>query len=417
MEKRRVVVTGLGTVNPLGNTTPDSWAAAKAGKCGIGPITQIDVSAFKVKLAGEVKDFDPTRDIEKREAKRMARFTQLAVCAAAEALADSGLTDYLPANPAEAARTGVIVSSGIGGLPTIEEEHTRGQQRGFERVSPYFVPMSIANMAAAQIVIRCGAKGMCSCPVTACAGGSNAVGDAFHRIRDGYENTMLCGGTESTISELGIGGFSSMKALCTSEDPARASIPFDAERTGFVMGEGAGILVLEELSHAQSRGAKIYAEIVGYGANCDAYHITAPAPEGAGGAVCMTLALADGGVEPELVDYINAHGTSTHMNDSCETAAIKTAFGGHARALAVSSTKSMTGHLLGGAGGVEAVFTALALHDDFIPPTVNYKTPDPECDLDYVPNTGRRQSLRYAMSNSLGFGGHNACLLFKKWEG
>ena len=417
MEKRRVVITGLGTVNPIGNTAPASWAAAKAGVCGIGPITQFDTTNFKCKLAGEVKDFDPAPAIEKREAKRMARFTQFALCAAVEALADSGLDVCLHADPAAAEKTGVIVSSGIGGLPTIEEEHTRGQQRGFERVSPFFVPMSIANMAAAQIAIRIGAKGMCSCPVTACAGGSNAVGDAFHRIRDGYENAMLCGGAESTISELGVGGFASMKALSTATDPNRASIPFDAERTGFVMGEGAGVLVLESLEQARTRGAKIYAEVVGYGANCDAYHITAPAPGGAGGAACMSLALADGGVAPGLVDYINAHGTSTHMNDSCETAAIKTAFGPHARELAVSSTKSMTGHLLGGAGGVEAVFTALALHDAFIPPTVNYQTPDPECDLDYVPNTGRAAHLRYALSNSLGFGGHNACLLFKKWEG
>ena len=413
MEKRRVVITGLGTVNPIGNSAADSWQAAKEGKCGIGPITAFDTTNFKVKLAGEVKDFDPTTVIDKREVKKMARFTQFALYAADEAIKDSGLD--LAAE--DAASIGVIVSSGIGGLPTIEAEHSRGMERGFEKVSPYFVPMSIANMAAGQIAIRYGLKGMCSCPVTACAGGTNAVGDAFHRIRDGYEQMMVCGGAESTISELGIGGFTSMKALSTATDPDRASIPFDADRSGFVMGEGSGILVLEELGHAQARGAKIYAEVVGYGANCDAYHFTAPAPGGAGAAACMALTLADAGVAPDQVDYINAHGTSTHMNDSCETAAIHTAFGEWAEKLCVSSTKSMTGHLLGGAGGVEAVFTALALHDDFVPATIHYQNPDPECDLDYVPGTGRQQVLRYAMSNSLGFGGHNACLLMKKWEG
>ncbi len=413
MEHRRVAVTGLGTVNPIGNTAPDAWQAAREGKCGIAPITAFDTTNFKTKLAGEVKDFDPTTVIDKREVKKMARFTQFAIAAAVEAIADSGLA----VAEEDAANIGVIVSSGIGSLPTIEAEHARGMQRGFEKVSPYFVPMSIANMAAAQIAIRFGLKGICTCPVTACAGGTNAVGDAFHRIRDGYEEIMVCGGAESCVSELGIGGFASMKALTHATDPNRASIPFDAERSGFVLGEGSGILVLEELEHAKARGAHIYAEVVGYGSNCDAYHFTAPAPGGAGGAACMTLALKDAGVQPDQVDYINAHGTSTSMNDSCETAAIHTAFGEWATKLAVSSTKSMTGHLLGGAGGVEAVFTALALHDDFIPATINYRTPDPECDLDYVPNTGRSAKLRYAMSNSLGFGGHNACLLMKKWEG
>lgn len=413
MEKRRVVITGLGTVNPTGNSAAESWRAVREGRCGIGPITAFDTTGFKVKLAGEVKGFDPASVIDKREVKKLARFTQFALAAAAEAWADSGLD----AAGADTARMGVIVSSGIGSLPTIEAEHLRGQQRGFEKVSPYFVPMAIANMAAAQIAIRFGLHGMCSCPVTACAGGSNAVGDAFHRIRDGYEEVMVCGGAESCISELGIGGFASMKALSTAEDPARASIPFDAERGGFVMGEGSGILILEELEHARARGAAIYAEMVGYGANCDAYHFTAPAPGGAGGAACMALALEDGHIAPDQVDYINAHGTGTSMNDRCETAAIHTAFGPWAEKLCVSSTKSMTGHLLGGAGGVEAVFTALALRDGFVPPTVGYLLPDPACDLDYVPNKGREQPLRYAMSNSLGFGGHNACLLMKKWEG
>ncbi|MGN0984624.1 MAG: beta-ketoacyl-ACP synthase II [Gemmiger sp.] len=411
--KRRVVVTGLGTVNPIGNSIAESWQAARQGVCGIGPITAFATDDFKVKLAGEVKNFTPEPVIDKREARKMARFTQFAVAAAAEAWADSGLNGETQ----DMARVGVAISSGIGSLPTIEAEHTRGNQRGFEKVSPYFVPMSIANMAAAQVAIRLGAKGMCTCPVTACAGGSNAVGDAFHRIRDGYEDVMLCGGAESCISELGIGGFASMKALSTATDPARASIPFDAERSGFVMGEGSGILVLEELEHARARGAAIYAEIIGYGTNCDAYHFTAPAPDGAGGAACMTLALQDAGITPDQVDYINAHGTSTPMNDRCETAAIRTAFGDWAEKLCVSSTKSMTGHLLGGAGGVEAVFTVLALRDDFVPATLHYQVPDPECTLDYVPNEGRAKKLRCAISNSLGFGGHNACLVFRKWEG
>ena len=371
-KKRRVVITGLGTVNPTGNTVAESWAAVKAGRCAVGLITAFDTTDFKVKLAAEVKDFDPAERIDRREARKMARFTQFAVAAADEAIHDSGIA----LENIDHTRFGVILSSGIGGLPTIEEEHTRGQQRGFEKVSPYFVPMSIGNMAAG-----------------------------------------LCGGSESCISPLGVGGFASMKALCTADDPARASIPFDARRSGFVMGEGSGVLLLEELETAKERGAKIYAEVVGYGANCDAYHFTAPAPGGAGGASCMRLALADGGVEPEQIGYINAHGTSTHLNDSCETAAIKSVFGSHAYELAVSSTKSMTGHLLGGAGGVEGVFTVLALHDAFLPATVNLQEPDPELDLDYIPNQGRALQVDYAMSDSLGFGGHNACVVFKRWEG
>ena len=295
-KKRRVVITGLGTVNPTGNTVAESWAAVKAGRCAVGPITAFDTTDFKVKLAAEVKDFDPAERIDRREARKMARFTQFAVAAADEAIHDSGIA----LENIDHTRFGVILSSGIGGLPTIEEEHTRGQQRGFEKVSPYFVPMSIGNMAAGQVAIRFGLQGMCSCPTTACAGGTNAIGDAFHRIRDGYEDRMLCGGSESCISPLGVGGFASMKALCTADDPARASIPFDARRSGFVMGEGSGVLLLEELETAKERGAKIYAEVVGYGANCDAYHFTAPAPGGAGGAACMRLALADGGVVPEL---------------------------------------------------------------------------------------------------------------------
>ena len=412
-KKRRVVITGLGTVNPTGNTVAESWAAMKAGRCAVGPITAFDTTDFKVKLAAEVKDFDPAERIDRREARKMARFTQFAVAAADEAIHDSGIA----LENIDHTRFGVILSSGIGGLPTIEEEHTRGQQRGFEKVSPYFVPMSIGNMAAGQVAIRFGLQGMCSCPTTACAGGTNAIGDAFHRIRDGYEDRMLCGGSESCISPLGVGGFASMKALCTADDPARASIPFDARRSGFVMGEGSGVLVLEELEHAKARGAHIYAEVVGYGANCDAYHFTAPAPGGAGAIGCMKLTLKDGGIAPEQIDHINAHGTGTHMNDACETAAIHAVFGAHAKEMTVVSTKSMTGHLLGGAGGIEAVFTALALRDQFAPPTIHYAQPDPECDLDYVPNTGRQQEMQYALSNSLGFGGHNACIALRRWEG
>ena len=409
MEKRRVVVTGVGTVNPTGNTVEESWKGIREGKVGIGEITSFDSSAFSVHLAGEVKEFHPETVFDKRELKHMARFTQFAMIAAEEAMLDSGISGSLP--PEE---MGVIVSSGIGGLKTIEEEHTKGEQKGFERVSPFFIPMSISNMAAGEIAIRHKLKGLCICPVTACAGGSNAVGDAFHRIRDGYETAMLCGGTEAAISELGIGGFATMKALSPATEVSRASIPFDKERSGFVMGEGAGILILEEREHALKRGAKIYAEIVGYGANCDAYHITSPAPGGEGAAACMGLALKDAGITASEIDYINAHGTSTHLNDLGETAAVKTVFKDRAYSVPISSTKSMTGHLLGAAGAVEAIFSVLALRDGFIPGTMNYQVKDEELDLDYVPNKGREKELRYTMSNSLGFGGHNACLVFKK---
>lgn len=424
MEKRRVVVTGVGTVNPTGNNVKESWAHVQEGYCGIGPITAFDTENFSVKLAAEVKDFDPSPVIDRREQKHLSRFSQFALVAAAEAIAQSGLLgpeydkeQLSEEQKAEMERIGVIVSSGIGGIETTEEEHTRGTAKGFERVSPFYIPMAISNMAAANIAIRYGFQGMCTCPVTACAGGSNAIGDAFHRIRDGYEDVFIAGGTEASITPLSIGGFSSMHALSKESDPSRASIPFDQNRGGFVMGEGAGILVLEEREHAVKRGATILAEIVGYGANCDAYHITSPNPEGAGGARCMELALRDAEIRPEEISYINAHGTSTHLNDLCETLAIKKVFGDAAYRIPVSSTKSMTGHLLGGAGGVEAVFSVLALHDDFIPATIHYETKDPECDLDIVPNQGRAgQHLQYALSNSLGFGGHNACLIFKKAE-
>ena len=413
MEKRRVVITGLGAVTPVGLTAAESWEAVKAGKCGIGPITLYGASNMKAKLAGEVKGFDPANYMEKREARKVDRFAQFALAAAQEAVEQSGL-DFAKEDPY---RCAIIMSAGIGGLITLQNECVKGSQKGFDKISPFFIPMAIGNMASAHIAIKYGLKGMATCPTTACAGGTNAVGDALRQVRDGYADVVLCGGAEAVVTELAMGGFTSMHALHTGDDPAAASIPFDARRSGFVMGEGAGVLVLEELAHARARGAKILGEVVGYGATCDAYHITAPAPGGEGGAKAMSLALEDAGVAPEEVGYINAHGTSTPMNDSCETQAIKTAFGDHAYHLAVSSTKSMTGHMLGAAGAVEAVFTAQSLMDGFLPATIGYQEPDPECDLDVVPNVGRSADIKYAMSNSLGFGGHNASILLKKWEG
>jgi len=410
--KRRVVITGLGTVNPIGNNVKESWENVKKGVCGIAPITQHDMTDRVVKVAGEVKNLDVTEFIDKKEAKRMDRYSQLGLIAAIEAFNDCGIE----IEKENAERCGVIFSSGVGGLATIEANYLMGQKRGFDKISPFSIPMMITNMAAGNIAIHIGFKGMCSCVVTACASGNNALGDAFHYIRDGYAEVMLCGGTESSLTDLGIGGFTAMKALNPTDDPMRASIPFDKERGGFVMGEGAGALILEEYEHAKARGAKIYGEVVGYGATCDAYHITAPDPNGAGGAACMKMAINDAGIEPTQVGYINAHGTSTHLNDACETAAIKAKFGEHAYKLMVSSTKSMTGHLLGGAGAVEAIFTTLALYDGFIPATINYKVFDEECDLDIVPNEGRNVQVEYAISNSLGFGGHNASVLFKKVE-
>ena len=412
MDRRRVVITGLGAITPVGLTAPESWQAVKDGVCGVAPITQFDTEGMKVSLAAEVKGFVPEDHLGKPEAKRMGRFTQFAVVCAREAMADSGLVT----EDEDLDRCGVIISSGIGGLSITEAEHDRGLARGWDRVSPFYIPTAISNMAAGQVAIDTGFRGMCTCPVTACAGGTNAVGDAFHYVRDGYADVMLCGGTEAAVTPLAIGGFTSMKALSQATDPARASIPFDAERTGFVLGEGAGVLVLEELEHALKRGAHIYAEIVGYGVTCDAYHMTAPRPDGSGGAKAMAMAIADAGITPEEVGYINAHGTSTHLNDAGETAAVKTVFGDHARKLAMSSTKSMTGHMLGAAGAVEAIFTAMTLKDGYLPATIHYSVPDPECDLDVVPNVGRSADVRYALSNSLGFGGHNGSVLLKKWE-
>ena len=413
MEKRRVVITGMGTVNPLGHNVADTWQAVKQGVCGIAPITHYDSSSQKVHLAGEVKDWDPTSVLDKKEVRHMARFSQFAMASAKEAVADSGLD----LEAVDHTRCGVIVSSGVGGISLTESEQMRCSEKGFDRASPFYIPSTIANMAAGLIAIAFGFQGMCTCPVTACAGGSNAVGDAFRHIRDGYAEVMLCGGSEASVTPLSIGGFTSMRALHVGDNPNRASIPFDAQRSGFVLGEGAGILLLEEYEHAKARGAKIYAEVMGYGATCDAYHMTAPAPNGEGGARAMAQALADGGVAPEQVGYINAHGTSPPLNDSGETAAIKTVFGDHAYKLAVSSTKSMTGHMLGAAGAVEAIFSALTLKEGYLPATIHYEVPDPACDLDYIPNEGRSAQVDYVLSNSLGFGGHNACVLFKKWEG
>ena len=410
--KRRVVVTGMGAVTPLGHNVNDTWENVKKGTCGIAPITLYDTTDRKVTLAGEVKDFDATAYLDKKEVRRMDRYTQFAMVAAKEAMEDSGLD----LEQTDVTRCGVIVSSGIGGIETIQSETVKGYEKGYDRISPYFIPMVISNMAAGQIAIAYGLKGMCTCVVTACASATNAIGDSFRHIRDGYAEVMLCGGTEASVTALGMGGFTSLKALSQSTDPNRASVPFDKERSGFVMGEGAGLLVLEEYEHAVKRGAKIYCEIVGYGANCDAHHITAPLEDGSGAAACMKLAMADGNVNPADVDYINAHGTSTPLNDKGETKAIRLAFGELADKLMVSSTKSMTGHLLGASGAVEGVITALSVKNNFVPATINYQVPDEECDLDIVPNKGRNVAVNYAMSNSLGFGGHNATIVFKKVE-
>lgn len=412
MTKRRVVVTGIGTINPIGHNVEETWKSIEEGKCGIAPISLFDTKGMKVTLAGEVKDFDVTKYIDKKEAKKMDRFIQMGMIASHEAMLDSGLD----INNIDSHRFGVIVSSGIGGLGSIEKNYQTGEKRGFDRVSPFFIPMTISNLAAGHIAIAYHAQGLCTCPVTACAGGTNAIGDAFRNIRDGYQDVMIAGGCEASITPLGIGGFTSMKALSDATDPDRASIPFDKERNGFVMGEGAGILILEELEHALKRGAHIYGEMTGYGVSCDAHHITAPLPNGEGGAYAMQNALDDAGISYDVIDYINAHGTSTHLNDLCETEAIKSVFKEHAYKLAVSSTKGHTGHCLGAAGGIEAVLSVLALKHDFIPPTLNYQVKDEECDLNVVPNVGVKKDLHYVMSNSLGFGGHNASIIFKEYD-
>ena len=409
---RRVVITGLGAVSPIGNDVNTVWNSIEQGVCGIAPITHFDTSDYKVKLAGEVKDLDMEAYFSKRDLKFNDRFTQFARIVSKQAMIDAGFEK----DPDDAMRFGCMIGSGIGGIDTIEQASKTLEGRGPSRVSPFFIPMSLANLAAGQVAIDWGLKGATSCVVTACAAASNAIGEAFHRIRDGYEDVMLTGGSEAAITPLAIAGFQSMRALHTGEDANRASIPFDADRSGFVMGEGAGALVLEELEHAKARGAKIYAEIVGYGASCDAHHITAPLDDGSGGAQAMVQAIKDAKILPENIDYINAHGTSTPLNDKTETAAVKAAFKEHAYQLAMSSTKSNTGHLLGASGAIEAIISIKALQNSLILPTIHYQNPDAQCDLDIVANTPRKQDIRYAMSNSLGFGGHNASLIFKKWE-
>ncbi|HHW00056.1 MAG TPA: beta-ketoacyl-ACP synthase II [Clostridiaceae bacterium] len=410
--KRRVVITGMGAVTSLGIGVDEFWNSIKAGKCGISTVSKFDVTDFPTKVASEVKNFEPTDFIDKKDARRMDRYNQFAMAATKMAVENS----RLDVDSIDKDRFGVLIGSGIGGIQTLEEQHQVLLSKGHKKVSPFFIPMMIANMASGRIAIEYGARGFNSCVVTACATGTNSIGDAFRVIQRGEADVMITGGTEAPITPLAFAGFCSMGAMSTQEDPSIASRPFDAERDGFVMGEGAGILILEELEHALKRGAEIIAEIVGYGCTNDAFHITAPAENGEGAAKSMQLALNDAGIMPEQVGYINAHGTSTDLNDKNETTAIKTVFGDHAYKLAVSSTKSMIGHLLGAAGAVEAIITAKTVQEGFIPPTINYKTPDPACDLDYVPNVGRSADVEYALSNSFGFGGHNAVLVFKKFK-
>lgn len=410
--QRRVVVTGMGVVSSLGIGADGFWQSIKAGKCGISRIERIDMSDMPAKVGAEIKDFNPTDFIDKKEAKRMDRFSQYAVVASKLALENSKLA----VDKINKERMGVVIGSGIGGIETLESQHNVLLEKGPGRISPFFVPMLIPNMASGNVAINCGAKGFCECVVTACASSTNSVGDAFKIIQRGDADVVIAGGTEAPITRLTYAGFCASKALSTNEDPLTCCRPFDLNRDGFIMGEGSGVLILEDYHHALNRGANIVAEIVGYGCTDDAYHITAPAEGGEGGARCMKCAIEDAGIKPSDIGYINAHGTSTELNDKNETMAIKTVFGEHASKLAVSSTKSMTGHLLGGSGAIEAIITSLALKEGFLPPTINYKTPDPECDLDYVPNVGRKADITYALSNSFGFGGHNATLALKAYR-
>ncbi|MBO8126716.1 MAG: beta-ketoacyl-ACP synthase II [Firmicutes bacterium] len=411
--KRRVVVTGLGAITPVGKNVEQTWESLLAGRSGIGRITRFDPSEFTSQIAGEIKDFDPQEYLDRKEARRMDRFTQLGVAASLQAFEDAGLSrDKLKAE-----RVGVIIGAGIGGMDTLHDQFSTYFQKGPSRVSPFFVPMMIPDMAAGQISIALGAKGPNYATVSACASGSHAIGAAFRQIQQGVADVMICGGAEAAVSPLALAGFCAARSLSTRNDePEKASRPFDAERDGFVMGEGTGILILEELEHALSRGARILCEVVGYGATADAYHVTAPAPDGNGAARAIKLALEDAGIDGSQVDYINAHGTGTRLNDAIETKAIKEALG-DVKNLAVSSIKSMIGHLLGAAGGVEGVATVLTVYHGIIPPTINCENPDPECDLDYVPEGARKCEVRYALSNSFGFGGHNAVIAFKKYEG
>ena len=410
MEARRVVITGVGAITPVGNDAQSMWDNIVAGNSGIDFITKVNKDDFPVHVAGEINDFDANLYMEKRDARKMDLFTQYAVAASKMAVEDAKLT----IDDSNRNRVGVWIGSGIGGMQTYEEQHNRFLEKGYRRVSPFFVPMLIPDMAAGQVSIQLGAKGINSCTVTACASGANSIGDAFKTIQRGDADYMITGGTEAPLTNMSFAGFSAMRALSQNDDPSKASRPFDKNRDGFVMGEGAGIIVLETLESAQERGAHIYAEIVGYGSTGDAYHISAPAEGGEGAARAMQQAIDDAGLTATDIDYINAHGTSTDMNDKYETAAIKTVFGDHAAKLAVSSTKSMTGHLLGAAGGIEAVISVKSIEDGVIPATMNYDTPDEACDLDYVPNQSREQDVNAVMSNSFGFGGHNVALIFKK---
>ena len=407
----RVVITGLGAITPIGNTVKDYLLGLQSGRNGVGPISLFDASQHACRFAAEVSNFDPTGILEPKESKRWDRFSKFGVVAAKEAIADSGLT----INESNASRIGVIIGSGVGGLLTMETQAQVLNNKGPGRVSPFTVPMMIPNMATGLAAIALGAKGPSSAVSTACAAGSNAIGDSFRLLQLGKADAMVCGGAEASITPLGVAGFSSAKALSfRNDDPSSASRPFDADRDGFVIGEGSGILVLETLEHAKNRNAQIYAEVIGYGTTCDAHHITAPSPGGIGGSKAISAALQDGNIDPQEVDYINAHGTSTSANDKNETSAIKTALGDRAKQIPISSTKSMTGHLLGGSGGIEAVACVLSISHGVVPPTINYSKPDPDCDLDYVPNTARESKLSIVLSNSFGFGGHNVCLAFRK---
>lgn len=414
MEKKRVVITGLGAITPIGNNVKDYWQGLLSGKSGVGYITKFDTTDYTTKIAAEIKNFDTSGVIPPKELKKMDYFIQYAIMASHEAFADSGLN----LEQTDPNQIGVVVGVGIGGIAVLEEQYDTLLSRGCKKVSPFLIPKMIPNMAAGHISIYLGLKGPNTCVATACATGTHAIGDGFKIIQRGDATAMLCGGTESAITKLGVAGFSNMHALSERNDePEKASRPFDKDRDGFVMGEGCGVVVLEELEHAKKRGAKIYAEIVGYGMTGDAFHMTSPSPGGEGGARAMTMAVKDAGLNPEDIDYVNAHGTSTPYNDRLETEAIKVSFGDHARKIAISSCKSMIGHLLGAAGGVEAIATALTIQNDIIPPTINQITPDPDCDLDYVPNAARESKVNAAISNSLGFGGHNCTICLKKYKG
>ena len=406
----KVVITGMGILSPIGSTLPAVESSLKAGRCGIGPLDVPGATGYKTHLAAEIRDFDPAEYMDKRQARRMDRFCQFAFAAAKDAYAQSGLTE----GSFDPYRAGTIVGSGIGGMSTFEAEHSKMLEKGMARVSPLFIPMMIPNMAAGMISMEYGFKGASYCTVTACASGTHAIGEAFRAIKHGYLDVAITGGTDAVITPIAIAGFANMTAMTPAEDPAEGSLPFDARRQGFVIGEGAAILVLESEEHARARGAKILAELAGYGATSDAYHITAPDPTGDSAAAAMAHAIAEAGLNPDEVDYINAHGTGTPANDKTETAAIKKVFGAAANTVSMSSTKSMTGHLLGAAGAVEAVFTVLAIRGGFVPPTIHYQEPDPECDLDCTPNQVKYRDINAALSNSLGFGGHNASLLFRK---